>query len=373
MLSNFAARGLAATRANPIFPGTNLSYPFVPDLLSAWLERCGLSLQVSLMVPALLAMLASVVVLYMLARSVGASVFGGVMTPFLLFFNGSILGCYYLWQDYRSSARLPLSLAIFRIDYSHLPEHNLHFSNFVSDCFLPQRAADFGLCFGTVVVMFLWLYWERANRNHLFYAGLLLACMPLIHFHSFVALGMVAGFLFLIQLITERHDWRATISAWTLFALPMLVLALPQIVWISPEHAGHFVRLQLGWMKGNESLLGFWFKNLSPHLCIFAIAYWAAKPKLKTFYLGFSGLFVLTNFVIFQPYDFDNLKLMLWWFLFSCVLVGSWLGQLSRRVPLGLVLSVGLALTMTATGSLILRIFMSPPDHFRTENRALRT
>ena len=39
MVSNFAERGWVAVRENPIFPGTRLSYPFLPDLLSAWLVR----------------------------------------------------------------------------------------------------------------------------------------------------------------------------------------------------------------------------------------------------------------------------------------------------------------------------------------------
>lgn len=35
MISNFEQRGVGAVRENPIFPGTKLSYPFLPDLLSA--------------------------------------------------------------------------------------------------------------------------------------------------------------------------------------------------------------------------------------------------------------------------------------------------------------------------------------------------
>src|SRR5215469_12752602 len=35
MISNFAQRGAVAVRENPIFPGTRLSYPFAPDLISA--------------------------------------------------------------------------------------------------------------------------------------------------------------------------------------------------------------------------------------------------------------------------------------------------------------------------------------------------
>src|SRR4051794_14131830 len=55
MISNFAERGLSAVREDPVFPGTKLSYPFLPDLTSAWLVRCGVSVQTSLIMPAFLA------------------------------------------------------------------------------------------------------------------------------------------------------------------------------------------------------------------------------------------------------------------------------------------------------------------------------
>src|SRR5262252_409451 len=53
MISNFAQRGLGAVRENPVFPRTKLSYPFLPDLFSAWLITKGVSLQASLIWPTL--------------------------------------------------------------------------------------------------------------------------------------------------------------------------------------------------------------------------------------------------------------------------------------------------------------------------------
>ena len=98
LLSNFAERGFSAVREDPIFPGTKLSYPFLPDLLSAWLVRCGFSVQSGLIVPAFLAILGSVIALYFFARRIAGPI-GAMAAPFLLFFNGSIVGCYYLWRD----------------------------------------------------------------------------------------------------------------------------------------------------------------------------------------------------------------------------------------------------------------------------------
>lgn len=354
MISNFVQRGSAAVRENPIFPRTKLSYPFVPDLISACLVRSGLSLRASLILPSLLSILGFIAALYVLARRVGASALGSISSVLLVLFNGSIVGMFYLWSDYRNSSNVPLQFTVLHSDYSHLPEHNLRFSNFVGDLLLPQRSADFGFCIGTVVIVLLWLHWTSSNRKSLFYAGVLLSCLPLIHFHTFVALTIVAGFLVFIELLVEGNEWSGTARAWIWFSLPMIVIALPQVLWILPGQPGHFLRPALGWMNGNDSFWWFWLKNMSPHIFIFALACWFAKPKVRTFYLAFVGLFVLSNLVIIQPYDYDNLKLMFWWFLVSCILTSLMFDVFIRRSRLpGLLLSLILAATMIATGSVV--------------------
>ena len=350
MLSNFAERGLSAVREDPIFPGTKLSYPFLPDLLSAWLVRCGFSVQTSLMVPAFLAILASVIALYFFARRIAGPI-GALAAPFLLFFNGSIVGCYYLWRDSRICHSLGSTLFSPGVDYSHLPERNIHFSNLVSEYILPQRAAEFGLFLGLLAVQSLWLYWDTRKRKYLVYAALMLSCMPFVHFHSFVALVIAAGFLFCIQFLADPGYW-SVIRDWLFFVVPLIILALPQVLWISPAHAGHFLRAQWGWMSGNEPLWLFWLKNMSPHWLVFAFAYWMAKPKLKTFYLAFVGLFVVGNILVFQPNDWDNIKLFVWWLLLSCVLAGYFLEQLWLRYSWrGASIALLLFALMTATGA----------------------
>ena len=101
-------------------------------------------------------------------------------------------------------------------------------------------------------------------------------------------------------------------------------------------------------MAGKEPVYLFWLKNLSPHLFVFAMAYYVARPKLKTFCLAFLALFVVTNIIIFQPHDFDNMKLMLWWFLISCIATASLFENLRRRYPQG-----GLAFSLVLTAALV--------------------
>ena len=353
MISNFVERGLRAVREDPIFPGTKLSYPFLPDLLSAWLIRHGVSLQTSLVAPTFLAALASVVALFYLALSITRSRLAAVVVPFIYFFNGSIVGCYYLWSDYRKSGRHFLTfLNNMPTNYAHVWEHNLRFSNITSDYVLPQRASVFGLLLGLMVVQLLWLYWQGSRRKHLFFAGLLLSFMPLIHFHSFVALVIAASLLSFTELLTDVRSWRRVFGSWMIFAVPLIAIAFPQTLWIAPPHTGHFFRWQLGWTSGTETLWHYWLKNLSPHLFVFALGYSCADRKLRSFYWAFCGLFLLTNIVVFQPHDYDNMKLLLWWFLVSCVLTGVFLAELKRNYAVrGLVIALLVTSTLMLSGT----------------------
>ncbi|HEX3321739.1 MAG TPA: hypothetical protein VHR84_13615 [Terriglobales bacterium] len=351
MISNFVQRGSAAVKENPIYPGTKLSYPFVPDLISAWMVKSGLSLRVSLILPSLLAIVGFIAAMYVLARSMGAGTIGAISALLLLLFNGSIFGTIYLWRDYHSSGA-SFASAVLRKDYSNIPEHNLWFSNFVCDYLLPQRAADWGCLIGTLVVIWLWLYWKTSNQKNLLYAGVLLSSLPLVHFHTFAALSIVAGLLLLIELLVEGRQWIPTLRAWAWFFPPIILVALPQVLWILPRQPGHFLRPVYGWMNAHESIWWFWFKNMSPHIFIFALACYFATRKVRTFYLASVALFGISNLVIFQPYDYDNLKLMYWWFLLSSILTGLMFDKFvrgSRRV--GIPLSLIILATMISTGS----------------------
>lgn len=343
--------GLDAIRENPVFPGTTLAYPFLPDHLSAVLVRSGASLRSSLTVPAMLFLLASVAAIYSLARSMTGSTLAAFLSPLLVLFFGSVTGLYYLVRDYKAFLWQPEFLTSMPRDYSHLSQENINIGNFISEYLLPQRASDFGLFFGVISIHLLWLYWDTSRQKFLLLAGFVLSLMPLIHFHSFVALTLVAGFLSVIQFVAEPRKWKTTLESWLIFILPLLAIALPQASWILPAGGGGFLRTQYGWMKGEDWLFVFWLKNLSPHLFVFAFAYWFAKPKLKSFFIAFILLFVLGNVVIFQPWVFDNVKLFFWSILVGCILSGFLFAELYRRYRFrGLTLALFLFLAMTGTG-----------------------
>ncbi|MEA3355247.1 MAG: hypothetical protein U9Q63_02050, partial [Patescibacteria group bacterium] len=80
-----------------------------------------------------------------------------------------------------------------------------------------------------------------------------------------------------------------------------------------------FIRFQPGWMaEGN--ILWFWIKNLGMSLGLALIGLQSASKKLVKFSLPFWALFLIANLWIFQPWEWDNTKILTHWYLMISVL-----------------------------------------------------
>lgn len=164
---------------------------------------------------------------------------------------------------------------------------------------------------------------------------------------------LIAGFLALVQFFVNLKLWKKIFFDWFCFSLPIIFIALPQILWFLPLKNEGFFRFQLGWMSNSENIFWFWFKNLGVYSILFLIAFIFAKRELKIFYLPFLGLFLITNVIIFQPHDYDNMKIMLPWFLLSCVLVANLFQQIINRFSLkGLFIIIPIFILLIASGVL---------------------
>ncbi len=335
-ISNFRERGFRATLAeNPIFAGASLYYPVGADYFSTLLAEAGLSLRAALILPSFVFFLLLILLIYFLTLKMTRSKTGALLAPFIFFFSGSIFGLAPFWRDLQKSGMgLWKFLGAMTRQYAYAPELNIHFSNVLADFMLAQRTFIFGLAIGLAAVYFLWSYWASGGRAKLFYAGLITAALPLIHLHSFVTVSMAAGFLFLIALYKTPHDWRKVIVSWLYFLLPVAVLGLPQAFLIFPWGKEGFMRFKFGWMRGQESLIWFWIKNFSPHIFILLWAWFRARSEVKSFYLAFWGVFVVANFIVFQPNDFDNSKIIMWWYLIGSVAAAGFLGRLLAKFSL---------------------------------------
>ena len=104
-----------------------------------------------------------------------------------------------------------------------------------------------------------------------------------------------------------------------------------------------------------------------PLLLIFP-AYFAVPTYLRTFYIPFVALMVFCFLFIISPNDYDNLKLMYYWYSVTAVILSVWLCRLLGRPKLRFLVfliilccSASGALTVPREAKLVQRIF-SPEE-----------
>jgi hypothetical protein len=203
------------------------------------------------------------------------------------------------------------------------------------------------------------------RRRYLLAAGLLAGVLPLLHAHGFFAVMMASGAM---ALLFWSRDWLA-------FYLPALILSAPQALWLSgtPTRSKLF-EWHWGWEAGEASLLAFWLANAGAFLLLLIIALLARRFALapaRRFYLPFMLCFILPNVVLLAPWPWDNIKVLIYWYLISCPLVAAVLAYLfSRRSVVWSLIGAALLVILTLSGALDVARGLSPVENVPLYSRA---
>ena len=238
-----------------------------------------------------------------------------------------------------------------------------------------------------------------------FLLGVLAGMLALIHLHSLFVLFIVTAFLLLMR----RSKWREFV----IFGVGVCIFALPELIWSitgSATRAGEFFGFYFGWESQNGhildpqnyvvtwqyvlsvlpdltlNLVSAWLKNtgiLIPMLLLGIYLFYeygvhqapdAAAKKghhkqrkfdadvlaadgdhridLLLFYIPFAFLFVLANVVKLAPWEWDNIKVLIYWMVGSIPFVVFAVVWMWRQNALGKVASFLAIFTLMAAGGL---------------------
>lgn len=201
--------------------------------------------------------------------------------------------------------------------------------------------------------------------------GLLAGLLPLIHLHSLAVLFVVGAFLFVLR--PER--WKT----WLLFAAGVAVFAVPELLWSiagSASETSKFFAWHFGWDKGEKNFFWFWFTNTGVFIPLLVVAIYLVgfgqkgedgktgdfpqrrkdakaagkKTSVKSeiaesaassftthhsplilFFLPFAFLFLVSNAAKLAPWEWDNIKVLIYWFVGSIPFVALFISWLWRR------------------------------------------
>lgn len=315
-IKNFAA-GAHLWPDNPIYIASKMRYPVGVDLFNALLSLVHVDLTQSFVWMGLFGSLGAFYALWRWGREF-------TIAGFL--FNGGLAGFAYLqtWEfkDYQG---------VSEIAWKSIP----------LSMFVTQRGWLYAIPVGLILLWHWREYFFRArasastedrqaqdrHRPPLAFATelALYATLPLFHVHTFLALSCVLAFLF------AGGDAAIRRHVATLIAAAFVPATL--CVWLVSDnfHAHSMIKWHPGWLRndqalGRSSFLDFWFINFGILpllvlallvLCIVRLWRTELKPGEKfpedaAFLLPATAIFLAGYLCKFAPWEWDNLKLMIW-------------------------------------------------------------
>ncbi len=375
---------------HPVAARTALTYPFFIDFVSAMFRKAGFSIFWSFQIPNLIFGILLLFSFWFLSKSILKKDILVIFCLAILLFGGG-LG---FWQFFKDLA----AGSPFSHEYTHLDNRtggkpkemdlplNIVWITPAISFFSHQRAFIPGAALGALILSGIF----RSKWKWIIALGLL----PIIHTHTFLAFLMIISTFFFIQIYFLKKDRTDLKQCIRILFLPLFygilaaLIALPQVLYLlSGKSSGAFFEFWPGWMaKGYENVIWFWTKN-------FGVVFWGwlvvlawelVIPWLRKLYqmLGASLLqknlpykqsdfvpsvrlifielaiasvviFLAANLIKFQPWEFDNNKILFWWWLLATIIVLDAIGRvIANKKKLGIILLIIFGFLATFSGFL---------------------
>ncbi len=337
-----------------LFPGQQLSYPFLTDSLSTTFCLFGWPVQAALSVPGTLMMALCYMGVLLLAREMTGGRKTVVLAALLFFLNGG-LGFLYDFDlaggtEYDGALTLWKRIEAILEGYYMTPTNqptpnNLRWSNVIADLMVPQRTLLGGWCMVLPCFYLLWQVFDPAKKEQpslrpVILLGVWGGALPLIHTHSFLALALCSLGLLLYDMLHEQHKL-PRFGWYALYGGIACVLSLPQLFGFTfnqvfQENASQqdnsFLQIWFNWVnstdgtfKGFIDLYGwFYVKNIGLPFLILIFACFEKNSRWRRILAGAVPIILAAEFIRFQPNIYDNNKLLYLAWLLCCMVVADW-------------------------------------------------
>ncbi len=341
-----------------LLPGTMLGYPFLSDAMATTMLLFGAPLRWAFITTGTLMMglvfWGFMLLSWELTRSKKA-----VAIAFLLLFLNGGLGFLYTFDGFFKdhAARLNDALYGFYLTPTNMPDLNLRWVNVIADLMIPQRTLLAGWTVGIPALMLLAQAVTRrvetcrveplgpvhiltesdGSRRDFAVLGVWAGLMPMIHTHSFLALGLISLGAMAYLLVRSERRWTVARS-FLIFGGIALAIALPQLLtWTFPQTTGGgSLKFHLNWVNNDGGLidgwLWFWVKNVGLVFLLLIPAALSADRRGRALSIGALLVFVVAETILFQPNPYDNNKLFYVAFILMLPLVADYVGKIYDKL-----------------------------------------
>lgn len=288
------AKGLHFWPENPIYGGFRFRYPFGMDFFNSFFENLGVPITTHLPVVTLLALL---LVMFTLHSA------GGPLLVFAVFFS---CGCINVLGGLRG------------MDVSQL-QAPYDFKNIFLTVLLTQRGFLYAMPAGVLIYRAIQKYFAGEWKPQMLEKialGIVWGALGFFHLHTFFFVSMFCGLFILWK--RDLKNWLIPVGVAAVLGAPFVLNALiPEAGtnslihwnargWNRQEGVDYFTY----WMMN----LGFWIIAV-----IAAMVMFYRQKKWNQFVpvAAAFGFFILFSHLILAPWDWDNIKLLVWCYLFA--------------------------------------------------------
>lgn len=359
---------------NSLLYGATLSYPYLSDTAATSLYMLGLPLPAAMALTGALfcafAFSGYVLLAAALCKKRGAA----ALAVLLLFVNGG-LGFFYtlsgtvengvattVWDNLRTTMT-----GFYKTPTNQPDPYNLRWVNIICDMLIPQRSFAGGWAMLMPVLLLLVPPLSQKRRlppREAALAGVMAGGLPLLHTHSFLALGLASmGFCGYALLEARKGERFKAFKPYLLFGAIAVLLALPQLVPLAFAQAtgsDHFLRFQFNWSNNRgggglvDPYLWFYIKNIGLPYLLICLALFQRKQKtqpgvdsdtqlsqsqhndtIRQYRFLAAGAFcilLIAELILFQPNEYDNNKLIYVWFLLCLPMAADYLVTLYEKL-----------------------------------------
>lgn len=365
---------------SPIFAGMKFTYPYLIDFLTGFFIHCGADWRAAFFVENIVLALALVSMIELMTRRITQNWIAAFVAPVVFLFNGGLGFVNFfrqLSEFFNDPAQAKLGLVHFIANLPNAYTMNvdlawgegkilLRWGNVFTTLLIPQRSMLFGLPFVALIILLWWMALGEQEkggkgsprRRYLFAAGILAGLLPMLHAHGFFSIAIACVPM---ALLFFSIDWLA-------FFAPMAVLAAPQALYLSGTQVkNELFKVKLFWEAGDTNPALFWAANAGLFILLLVICLFANRlstARQVKFYLPFVLWFVVPNVIKLAPWDWDNIKVLVYWSLVSCVFVALPLALLfAHRFKVLKVLGAVLLAGLILSGALDVVRALSPVEN----------
>lgn len=313
-----------------ICPDTAICYPFLSDSISSTFYTLGATLRFATILPELFAFALVLCGTYLFfSRWLGGPKRAAFAS--LLFFVGGGFGFWYFLDLAKAQPdRFSSLFTAFYETPTNEVSYGLRWVNTIADMLIPQRATLFGWSLLFACLTLLIRFVKDDDRRAVPVLGILAGALPLVHTHSFLALGVVSAGM-LIRSAIRRDGWDK-IMHFFLYASIAVILAAPQLILFTFRQSSGFLSLRWNWCNESDSFLWFYIKNWGMLFILLPFALLTVKKNVRELFVCTLPLWLLVETVQFQPNPYDNNKLLFVVFAFLCGLIAEFVADVYRAL-----------------------------------------